>query len=460
MAIRKLLIANRGEIAVRIIRAARELGIAPSRCTAQADTDSLAVQLADEAVEIGPPQAAKSYLNIDAVLEAARTTGADAIHPGYGFLAENARLRRCGRGGRADLRRAHGETIRLMGDKVAAREVAARGRRADGARQRGPRSRILPRRAPLVERDRLSRHDQGGGGRRRARHPRRARRSRVRAPDAAGERRGQAAFGDGGLYIEKLIERARHIEVQVLGDGERRRPLLSSGNARCSGAGRRCGRRRRRRRCRRTSRERLCASAVALAKSVSYRGAGTLEYLYDERRREFYLPRDEHPHPGRASGDGMDHRASISLREMLRIAGGEKLRLQQADICMPRPCDRGAHQRRGSGHGFHARSRHGRASSGCPAARACASIRMLYHGYTVPPFYDSLLGKLIVWGEDRRSRARAPEARARRAEDRRRQNDEAAVHRRLRTTPDVRAASVHTRMAGRLARSSNASRLL
>jgi acetyl-CoA carboxylase, biotin carboxylase subunit len=124
MAITKLLIANRGEIAVRIIRAAKELGIKTVQVHSAADADSLAVKMADEAVNIGPPHAAKSYLNIENILKAAKDTGADAVHPGYGFLAENAGFADAVEGGRADLRRAEGDAIRVMGDKVAARVAA------------------------------------------------------------------------------------------------------------------------------------------------------------------------------------------------------------------------------------------------------------------------------------------------------------------------------------------------
>ena len=221
-----------------------------------------------------------------------------------------------------------------------------------------------------------------------------------------------AAFGDGGLYLERLIERARHIEVQVLGDGKRRRSTATSANARCSGAARRSGRRRRRRPCRQDVRERLCASAVALARSVGYRGAGTLEYLYDDATQEFFFlemnTRIQVEHPVTEWITGIDlvarDAAHRRRREAAAAAGGHR---------PPRPCDRGAHLRRGPG-----------ATASCRAPGIVGDLRvpggpgvrfdsMLYSGYAIPPFYDSLLGKLIVWGEDRAACHRAAEARAR-----------------------------------------------
>ncbi|MGI9413482.1 MAG: biotin carboxylase N-terminal domain-containing protein, partial [Hyphomicrobiales bacterium] len=220
MPIDTLFIANRGEIAVRIVRAAQEMGIRTVQAHSQADTDSLAVRLADRAVDIGPPQAAKSYLNIEAVIDAAKRSGADAVHPGYGFLAENA--------GFADAVVEAGmifvgptaASIRLLGDKVAAREAAQAAGVPTVPGSDGRIDDVASARAIVEEIGFpvLIKAAAGGGGR------------GIRivndldeferlVPQASAE--AQAAFGDGGLYIEKLIETARHVEVQVLGDGER-----------------------------------------------------------------------------------------------------------------------------------------------------------------------------------------------------------------------------------------------
>ncbi|HKF61842.1 MAG TPA: biotin carboxylase N-terminal domain-containing protein [Dongiaceae bacterium] len=220
MAIGKLLIANRGEIAVRIIRAAAELGIRTVQAYSKADADSLAVKLADEAVAIGPPQAAKSYLNIPALMEAARSSGADAVHPGYGFLAENAEFADAVAAAGLVFVGPDGATIRLMGDKVAAREAAARAGvpvvpGSDGRVEDLDAARAVIARIGFPV---MIKAAAGGGGRgiRIATGEEEFQRF---IPQARAE--ALAAFGDGGLYLEKVIERARHIEVQVLGDGER-----------------------------------------------------------------------------------------------------------------------------------------------------------------------------------------------------------------------------------------------
>ncbi len=268
MSITKLLVANRGEIALRIIRAAREQGIATVQVHSAADTDSLPVRVADEAIEIGPPPAAKSYLNIDAILAAAEVSGADAIHPGYGFLAENAVF--------AD--RVHaaglifvgpsGDTIRLMGDKVAARKVAMDAGVPTVPGSNGRVADLDAARAVVAETGfpAMIKAAAGGGGRGiRIAHDM-AEFERL-FPQASAEAR--AAFGDGGLYVERVIERARHVEVQVLGDGEdvvhcferecslqrRRQKLWEEAPAAVLPA---------------DVRDRLCGSAVALAKSVNY----------------------------------------------------------------------------------------------------------------------------------------------------------------------------------------------
>ncbi len=397
MPIRTLLIANRGEIAVRIIRAARELGIRTVQAHSLADADSLAVKLADAAVPIGPPQAARSYLNIAAIVEAARGSGADAVHPGYGFLAENAGFAEAVEAAGLVFVGPDAKAIRLMGDKVAARNAAAAAGvptvpGSDGRVEDLESARAVAARTGFPV---MIKAAAGGGGRGIRIAGSREEFERF-IPQARAE--ALAAFGDGGLYLEKVIEGARHIEVQVLGDGERVIHCFE----------RECSLQRRRQKIWEEApspvlpaglREELCASAVALAKAVRYRGAGTLEYLYDEARGAFYFiemnTRIQVEHPVTECITGTD-----LVREMIRIAGGEKLAMAQEDIAI-------------RGHSIEVRiNAEDPAQDFMPSPGTIAELRlpggpgvrfdsMLYPGCTVPPFYDSLLGKLIVWDEDR-----------------------------------------------------------
>jgi acetyl-CoA carboxylase biotin carboxylase subunit len=399
MTIHKLLIANRGEIAVRIIRAARELGLATVQVYSKPDKDSLAVRLADEAIEIGPAQASKSYLNQAAILAAAKTTSADAIHPGYGFLAENAEFAGAVEEAGLVFVGPTARSIRLMGDKVAAREAAAS---AGVPTAPGSRGRLESADAAFALVEKIGfpvmiKAAAGGGGRG-IRIARSAEEFRHLMPQAQAE--ALAAFGDGGLYIEKLVEGARHIEVQVLGDG---RDVIHCFERECS-------LQRRRQKVWEeapspslspATREKLCASAVALAKAVQYRGAGTLEYLYDERTGAFYFlemnTRIQVEHPVTEMVTGID-----LVREMIRIAAGEPLRIRQDQV-------------RVKGHAIEVRINAEDPAKGfapnpgtisaldVPGGNGVRFDSMLYAGYTVPPFYDSLLGKLIVHDEDRAS---------------------------------------------------------
>jgi acetyl-CoA carboxylase biotin carboxylase subunit len=402
MTIHKLLIANRGEIAVRIIRAARELGLATVQVYSKADKEQLAVRLADESVEIGPAQASKSYLNRDAILAAAKATGADAIHPGYGFLAENAEFAAAVEAAGLIFVGPTAQSIRLMGDKVAAREAAAA---ADVPTVPGSRGRLESPEAAfaLVKTTGfpvMIKAAAGGGGRG-IRVARSAEEFHHLMPQAQAE--ALAAFGDGGLYVEKLIEGARHIEVQVLGDGYDVIHCFE----------RECSLQRRRQKVWEEApspsltpavREKLCASAVALAKAVHYRGAGTLEYLYDDQSHAFYFlemnTRIQVEHPVTEMVTGID-----LVREMIRIAGGEPLRIRQDQV-------------RIRGHAIEVRINAEDPAKGfapnpgtvtalsVPGGNGVRFDSMLYPGYTVPPFYDSLLGKLIVHDEDRASAIR------------------------------------------------------
>ena len=400
--LRKLLVANRGEIAVRIIRAARDLGIATVAVHSAADAEALHVQLADEAVPIGPPAARKSYLNVEAILAAAAATGCDSVHPGYGFLAENAGFSDAVTAAGLVFVGPSGDAIRLMGDKVAARSAAA----AAGV----PCVPGSDGRVPGIAEARRILIDTGfpvmikaaaGGGGRGNRIARDLAEFEAAFPQAEAE--ALAAFGDGGLYMERVVTRARHVEVQVLGDG---RDAIHLGERECS-------LQRRRQKVWEEApsaalpdrvRADLCASAVALAREVGYSGAGTVEYLYDDEAGRFYFiemnTRIQVEHPVTEMITGVD-----LVAEMLRIAGGEPLRLRQEDI-------------RPRGHAIEVRiNAEDPARDFAPFPGTVGELRlpggpgvrfdsMLYPGYTVPPFYDSLLAKLIVHGEDREAALR------------------------------------------------------
>ena len=440
MTIAKLLIANRGEIAVRIIRAAKELGIKTVQAHSVADAESLAVKMADEVVNIGPPHAAKSYLSIDNILKAAKDTGADAIHPGYGFLAENA--------GFADAVEAaglifvgpKGDSIRVMGDKVAAR-VAAEAAGvpvvpgSDGRVDDPEHAEAI---ALAVGFPVMIKAAAGGGGRGiRIAHD--MHEFETLMPQASAE--AKAAFGDGGLYIEKVIERARHIEVQILGDGQRAIHCFE----------RECSLQRRRQKVweeapsvvlPQTVREKLCASAVALAEAVNYRGAGTVEYLYDDLTHHFYFiemnTRIQVEHPVTEMITGID-----LVREMILICGGAPLRYAQDQVRM-------------KGHAIEVRiNAEDPAKNFMPAPGTVTSLRipggpgtrfdtMLYQGYQVPPFYDSLLGKLIVWDETREG-AIARMSRALGELEVGGLKTTKSLHQLLSTDEDVAKANFHTR---------------
>ena len=397
MPLQKVLVANRGEIAVRIVRAIRDLGLQSVQVYSMADADMLAVRLADEAVEIGPPHAAKSYLNADAILRAARQTGADAIHPGYGFLSENASFAAAVEAAGLTFIGPTAETIRAMGDKSAARAAAVAAGvpvvpGSDGTVTDPDAAAAL---ATQIGFPIMIKAAAGGGGRG-IRVASDAAELATLLPQASTEAR--AAFGDGSLYLERFIARARHIEVQILGDGHDAIHLHE----------RECSLQRRRQKVWEEApavvlpdrvRADLCASAVRLARTCAYRGAGTVEYLYDDETQDWFFiemnTRIQVEHPVTEMITGID-----LVRDMIRIAGGERLRFAQSDI--PR-----------RGHAIEVRinaedpARQFMPSPGTvrtvtvPGGFGVRFDTMLYPGYTVPPFYDSLLGKLIVWDETR-----------------------------------------------------------
>lgn len=440
MKIKQLLVANRGEIAVRIIRAAKELGLKTVQVHSAADAESLAVRMADEAVNIGPPHAAKSYLNIEAILNAAKQTGADAVHPGYGFLAENAGFADAVKAAGLTFIGPSGDAIRTMGDKVAARVAAMKAGVpcVPGSDGRVDDPQEAKRIAKSIGFPVMIKAAAGGGGRG-IRIAQSLEEFETLMPQASAE--AKAAFGDGGLYIEKVIERARHIEVQILGDGKNAIHCFE----------RECSLQRRRQKVWEEApsavlsedvRQKLCASAVALAKSTGYCGAGTLEYLYDDKSHAYYFiemnTRIQVEHPVTEMITGLD-----LVKEMIRVCSGEALRFEQKDIVR-------------RGHAIEVRiNAEDPARNFAPAPGTIGALNvpggagtrfdtMLYAGYQVPPFYDSLLGKLIVWDETRE----AAIARLSRALNELNIEGLATtkpLHVLLAEDPQVRASDVHTR---------------
>jgi acetyl-CoA carboxylase, biotin carboxylase subunit len=397
MTIEKLLIANRGEIALRIHRACHEMGIKTVAVHSTADAEAMHVRLADEAVCIGPPAAKDSYLNIPAIISAAEVTGADAIHPGYGFLSENARF--------AEIIEAHGitfvgpkpEHIRTMGDKVEAKRTAvALGMPvvpgSPGAVTYGDECRALAAEAGYPV---LIKAASGGGGRGMKVVPDEASLESLMG-QASSE--AEAAFGDPTVYMEKYLGNPRHIEFQVFGDG--------NGNAIHLGE-RDCSLQRRHQKVLEEAPSPVISAderarmggivADAMAK-MGYRGAGTIEFLWEDS--EFYFiemnTRIQVEHPVTEMITGFD-----LVREQIRIAGGAGLSVTQDELEFrghSMECRINAEDPRsfmpspGKVTQYHpAGGMHVRVDSG------------LYAGYSIPPYYDSMIAKLIVYGRTRES---------------------------------------------------------
>ena len=393
----KLLIANRGEIAVRIIRAAKELGLKTVAVYSDADAHSLAVRMADEAVRIGPAHATRSYLSVDAILEAAADSGAGAVHPGYGFLSENAAF--------AERIEAAGlvfvgptpHAIRTMGDKAAARAAAMKAGvpTVPGSVGVVTDADTAVALAKGIGYPIMIKASAGGGGRGiRVAHDE----AELRQQFATATAEAQAAFGNGEVYLERFIRQARHIEVQILGDGQRVVHCFE----------RECSLQRRRQKVweeapsaaiSEATRAALCESALRLAHAVAYRGAGTLEYLYDDDTREFFFiemnTRIQVEHPITEMITGID-----LVKEMLRIALGQPLRLQQEDIRLTGAAIEVRINAENAAKNF-------MPSPGLvsqlvvPGGPGVRFDTMLFPGCTVPAYYDSLLGKLIVHDTDR-----------------------------------------------------------
>ena len=395
--VQKVLIANRGEIALRIIRSCRELGIATVAVYSTVDKNALHVQLADEAVCVGDSLSNKSYLNIPNILAAATSRGVDAIHPGYGFLAENDKF--------AEMCKDHGiifigpspNSIRLMGDKSTAKETM------DGVGvPTVPGSKGL-----LVSIDKAFKlADQmgypviikatAGGGGRGMRLVEKAETLEKMFKAAQGE--AEAAFGNDGLYMEKFIKKPRHVEVQILAD--------KSGNVIHLGE-RDCSVQRRHQKLLEESpspainkdlREKMGNAAIAAAKSINYEGAGTVEFLVDENEKFYFMEmntRIQVEHPVTEMVTGVD-----LIAEQIKIAAGQNLEFNQEQIQLNGHAIECRINAEDPTHNF--RPSPGRITGwlppGGPGVRVDSHV---YTGYEIPPFYDSLIGKLIVWGKDR-----------------------------------------------------------
>ncbi|MCP5102676.1 MAG: acetyl-CoA carboxylase biotin carboxylase subunit [bacterium] len=397
--ISKLLIANRGEIAVRIIRAARELGLETALVHSTADKDSLAVKMADKSICIGPPPAAESYLFYQNILSAALAIKADAIHPGYGFLAENPDFSDACRAMKIKFIGPKSNVIRKMGDKAKAKEIM----RESGVP-------VVPGSDGIIETVEkayeaaestgfpiIIKASAGGGGKgMRIVNEKKNLENAFNFASAEA----QQSFGDSRVYIEKYIGNPKHIEVQVLGDRHGNVVHLFE---------RDCSIQRRHQKLLeeapspsidKDTRKKLGEIAVRATKSVDYDSAGTIEFLYDTESKDFYFmemnTRIQVEHPVSEEITGID-----LIKSQIRIANGEKLGFKQKHI-------------ERNGHSIECRINAedperdfapspGKITQlyvpGGPGVRVDSGV---YPGYSIPPFYDSMVAKLIVWGSDRR----------------------------------------------------------
>ncbi|TAL78758.1 MAG: acetyl-CoA carboxylase biotin carboxylase subunit [Beijerinckiaceae bacterium] len=391
----KILIANRGEIALRILRAAKELGIATVAVHSTADADAMHVKLADESVCIGPPPARDSYLNIPALLSACEITGAEAVHPGYGFLAENARF--------AEILAEHeiafiGPTpqhIRTMGDKIEAKRTA-----------KGLNIPCVPGSDGAIDNDKdalkiaaeigypvLVKASAGGGGR-----GMKVAQTAEELPNALAMARSEAkaAFGDDAVYLEKFLDKPRHIEIQILGDGNGRAIYLGD---------RDCSLQRRHQKLfeeapspalNNSQRQEIGEICAAAMRKLDYKSAGTIEFLYEDGR--FYFiemnTRIQVEHPVTEMITGYD-----LVNEQIKIAAGSPLSITQEDVIL---FGHAIECRINAEHPTTFRPSPGKIKYYHPPGGLGVRVdSAAYAGYTIPPYYDSLVGKLIVHGRTR-----------------------------------------------------------
>jgi acetyl-CoA carboxylase biotin carboxylase subunit len=396
---RKILIANRGEIAVRVIRALREMNIASVAIFSEADRRSLHVQMADEAICVGPAQSAESYLVKENILAAAKQVGAEAIHPGYGFLSENAAFAKACARAKIKFIGPDWRAIEQMGSKTAARRVAmAAGAPVVPGTEKGLTNAKAARKiATELGYPVLLKAAAGGGGKgmRRVDHE-----ADLAAAMTSASSEAERAFGSGEVYLEKLIERPRHIEVQVLGDVHGH--LIHLGERECSIQ----------RRHQKVVEEcpsplviakpelrlQIGEAALRIARAVNYSNAGTLEFLADQNGRFYFLEmntRLQVEHPVTECVTGID-----LVRWQIRIAAGERLTLRQEDIRWNGSAIECRVYAEDPENGFFpsaGRLAHYTEPSG-PGVRVDGGV---YQGWTVPLEYDPLLAKLTVWGDTR-----------------------------------------------------------
>ncbi len=397
----KILIANRGEIALRVIRACREMGIQSVAVHSTADSDAMHVRMADESVCIGPPPSTDSYLSVPAIISACEITGAQAIHPGYGFLSENASFVQILEDHDIKFIGPTAEHIRIMGDKITAKETMLKlgVPCVPGSEGGVPDLETAKKVAAEIGYPVIVKATAGGGGR----GMKLAKTAKdIESAFQTARSEGKAAFGNDEVYIEKYLTRPRHIEIQVFGDGKGKAVHLGE---------RDCSLQRRHQKVfeeapgpaidaeTRARIGKICADAVA---GINYIGAGTIEFLYEDG--EFYFiemnTRLQVEHPVTEAIFGVD-----LVREQIRVAEGLDMSFSQEDIEV-------------NGHAIEVRIN----AEKLPDFRPCPGritqyhapgglgVRMdsaLYDGYSIPPYYDSLIGKLIVHGRDR------PEALAR-----------------------------------------------
>ncbi len=396
---KKLLIANRGEIAVRIIRAARELGIATVAVYSEADKDALHTILADEAICIGPARSTDSYLNMSSVLSAAIVTGAEAIHPGFGFLSENSKFATMCEEMNISFIGPSAQVMDKLGDKInARREMIAAGvpviPGSDGEVHTADQALEI---ASHIGYPVMLKASAGGGGKgiRKVEQE-----EDLAAAFESASQEALAAFGNGAMYIEKVVYPARHIEVQILGDsfghivhlGERdcslqrnNQKVLEESPSVAIG---------------KTLRQELGSAAVRAAEAVSYVNAGTIEFLLDEQSGNFYFmemnTRVQVEHPVTEFVTGVD-----IVKEQIKIAAGLELSVKQEDIVI-------------SGHAIECRiNAENPKCNFAPSPGKITELHMpaggvglrvdsaIYNGYTIPPYYDSMIAKIIVHGENR-----------------------------------------------------------
>ena len=396
---RKILIANRGEIAVRIIRAARELGIDTVAVYSTADKEALHTLLADEAVCIGPAKSTDSYLNMNAVLSAAVLTGAEAIHPGFGFLSENSKFATMCEEVGIKFIGPSGAVMDLMGDKINARAQMIKAKvpvipGSDGEVHTSEEALEV---AEKIGYPVMLKASAGGGGKgiRKVEKPE----DLVAAFESASSE-AKAAFGNGAMYMERVIYPARHIEVQILADqqghvvhlGERdcslqrnNQKVLEESPSVAIG---------------KTLRQQIGEAAVRAAESVGYENAGTIEFLLDEAKGEFYFmemnTRVQVEHPVTEFVTGVD-----IVKEKIKIANGQELSFSQDDVEI-------------RGHAIECRiNAENPAFNFAPSPGKISNLYLpsggvglrvdsaVYPGYTIPPYYDSMIAKIIVHGENR-----------------------------------------------------------